>query len=111
MNKLVLARPAAAHKLIADYANLGILNSIGPEEFTPALLAFGAQPRLQIGNYEQQPQTTPNRTDPMIAARRKYEAFIASLQAKRAVNTSAPNELVVNITPGNGVLVNRKKKS
>ena len=29
----------------------------GPENFTPAILAFGAQPKIPIGDYTQAPQT------------------------------------------------------
>lgn len=68
--KLVLDHPAAPLDLIVDYANLAMSHTIGPEGFTPAILAFGAQPRLPIGDYDQQPQTVINRMDLMTTARR-----------------------------------------
>lgn len=41
----------------------------------------------------------------MTTARREYEAIVAGLQAKRAMNTAAPNKVVADIIPGNEVLV------
>lgn len=49
---------------------LAISHTIGPYGFTPVILAFGEQPRLQFENYEQQTQTTVKRVDLMITARR-----------------------------------------
>lgn len=110
VNKLFLDHPAAPLNLIVYYANLAISHTIGPEGFTPAILAFGAQPRLPIGNYDQQPQTSLNQMDLMTTARREYEAIIAGLRAERAIHTSSPNEIVADITPGDEVLVYREKK-
>lgn len=110
VNKLIIDHPAAPLSLIVDYANLAMSHTVGPEGFTPAILAFGAQPRLPLGNYEQQPQSSLNRMDLMTTARREYEAIVSSLRVKRAINTSAPNEEVVDISPGNEVLVYREKK-
>lgn len=87
-----------------------MLHTIGSGGITSAILAFETQPQLPIGNYEQQPQTLLNRIDLTSTARREYEAIIAGLRAKLAMNTSAPNELVANITPDDEVLVCREKK-
>lgn len=110
VNKLILDHPTAPLNLIVDYANLAMSHTVGPEGFTPAILAFGAQPRLPIGNYEQQPQSSLNRMDLMTTARREYEAIVAGLRAKRAMNTATPNEIVADISPGDEVLVYREKK-
>lgn len=51
-SKLIDEHPAAPLGLITDYyANLAMSHTIGPEGFTPAILAFRAQPKLPIGNY------------------------------------------------------------
>lgn len=54
-NKLIVEHSAAPLQLIIDYVNLAMSHTVGPEGFLPAILAFGAQPRLPIENYEQQP--------------------------------------------------------
>ena len=110
VNKLIVDHPAAPLPLIIDYANLAMYHTVGPEGFTPAILAFGAQPRLPIGNYDQLPQTVTNRMDLMNIARREYEAIVAQLRIKRALHTTPPNESTVNFTPRDEVLVYREKK-
>lgn len=85
-------------------------HTIGPEGFTPAILAFGAQPRLPFGNYDQQPQTVTNRMDLMTTAIRKYEAIVSQLRLRRAFNSAPPNEAVYELTPGDEVLVYREKQ-
>lgn len=85
-------------------------HTIGPEGFALANLAFDAQPRLLIGDNSQQPQTKTNRMDLMTCARREYEALVAAFPVKFALNTAPPNEAVVNIHPGDEVLVYREKK-
>lgn len=66
-------------------------HTVEPEGFTPAILAFGAQPRLPIGNYEQQPQTVTNRMDLMQIARHEYESIVAKLRIRRALHSATPN--------------------
>jgi len=108
-NKLILDHPAAPLSLIIDYANLSMSHTIGPDGFTPAILAFGAQPRLPIGNYEQEPQSVVNRMDLMSTARREYESIVGQLRVKRALHTTLPNETVHTATPGDEVLAYREK--
>lgn len=108
--KLILDHPTAPLALILDYANLAMSHSIGPEGFTPAILAFGAQPRLPIGNYSQQPQTAINKMDLMTIARREYESIVSSLLIRRALHAATPNETALNLTPGDEVLVYRENK-
>lgn len=108
-NKLIVDHPSAPLPLIIDYANLAMSHTIGPEGFTPAILAFGAQPRLPIGEYTQQPQTVINRMDLMTTARREYEAIVSQLRIRRVMNTAGPNEAFIEINPGDEVLVYREK--
>ena len=107
-NKLTVDHPSALLHLIVDYANLAMSHTVGPERHTPAILAFGAQPRLPIGQYAQQPQTVINRMDLMSTARREYEAIVAQLRICRAMNTAPPKESVVNVNPGDEILVYRE---
>ena len=109
VNKLIVDHPAAPLPLIIDYANLAMSDTVGPEGFTPAILAFGAQPLLPIGNYDQLPQTVTNRMDLMNTTRREHEAILAQFRIKRALHITPPNESTVNLTPGE-VLVYREKK-
>lgn len=51
-NKLSIDQLLAPHSLIIDYANLAMSHKIRPERFAPAILAFGAQPRLPICGYK-----------------------------------------------------------
>lgn len=46
----------------------------------------------------------------MNTAPREYEAIVARLWAKPAMNTAALNEIVVGITPGSEVLAYGEKK-
>lgn len=54
-NKLFIDHPSAPLNLIIDYANLAMSHTVGPEGFTPAILSFGAQPSLPIGQYDETP--------------------------------------------------------
>lgn len=54
--------------------------TVGSGGFTPSILAFGTQPSLPVGNYEQQPQTVTTRMDLMQIACREYEAIVAKLR-------------------------------
>ena len=94
--------------LIVDYANLAMSHTVGPEGHTPAILALGAQLRLPIGLYTQQPQTVINRMDLMSTARREYESIVAKLRIRRAINTAPPNESVIDVNPGDHILVYRE---
>lgn len=67
--KLMLDHPHAPLSLILDYENLVMSHTTGPEGFTPAILAFDAQPRLPLGNHHQQPQSVVNRMDLVSTAR------------------------------------------
>lgn len=86
-------------------------HTVGPAAFSPAILSFGSQPRLPIGNYEQQPQTSLNCMEVTTTARCKYEAIVAGLRAKCAMSTVTPHEIVAHSTPGDEVLVYREKNA
>lgn len=45
----------------------------------------------------------------MTAARREYEALVAALRIRRAMNTASLNEAALNVPPGDEVLVYREK--
>ena len=98
-NKLIIDHPSALLSLIIDYANLAMSHTIGPEGFTPAILAFGAQPRLPVGNYNQMPQTCVNRMDLMQVARKEYESIVSTLRLRRALHSATPNESFFFIYP------------
>lgn len=65
-----------------------------------AMLEFGAQPRLVIGNYNQQPQTSVNLMDLMSTARRGYEAIVSVIRPCRELHTATPNETAQYLHPG-----------
>ena len=46
----------------------------------------------------------------MSTTRREYEAILAQLHIKRALHTAPPNESIIDLTPGDEVLVYREKK-
>lgn len=96
--------------LIIDYSNLAMSHTIGPEGFNPAILAFGVNPRLSIGNWDQMTQTVANWMHLMSKARREYEAIVSQLRLRRATTYATLNEAVLDITPGNEVLVFREKQ-
>lgn len=81
---------------------------VGLDGYSPAVLALGAQPRLPIVSYSQQPQISYNRTDIVITAEGEYEAIIAALPIKRAINTGSLNEAISNAIPGDIVPVYKK---
>lgn len=85
-------------------------HTIEKEGFTPAILAFGAQPRVPLGKYEQHPQYSLNSIDLMTTARRECEPIVSSLCVKQAVKTSPSNEEVANISPGDEIFVYREEK-
>lgn len=45
----------------------------------------------------------------MTTARREYEAIISQLRIRQAINSVPPNEAIVDLTPGDEVLVYREK--
>lgn len=107
--KLRVEHPNAPLFLILDFTNLAMSHADGPEGVTPTILAFGAQPRLPIWNYEQQPQTVTNRMDLIQIARREYETIVAKLRIRRALHSASPNETALDLTSGAEVLVYREK--
>ena len=109
VQKRITDYPAAPFSLIADYANMAMSHTLGPEGFTAAILAFGTQPRLPIGNYDQHPQTVLNRMDLMTTAKREYEAIAAQLRIRRALHSAFPNDSTATLTPGDEALVYREK--
>lgn len=102
---LILDRAAAPLSLVLNYANLAMSHTIGPEGFTPAILALGAQTRLPIRNHTKQPQTVVNRMDLMTIACREYEAIVYTLGVRHALHTATPNETAQLLTPGDELLV------
>lgn len=68
--RLSFDHQSAPLSLILDYADLAMPHKIGPEVFTPVILAFGAQHKLPIGKYDQMPQTVTNRIDLMTTSSR-----------------------------------------
>lgn len=52
IEKCTIDHPGAPLELVVDYANMAMSHTIGPEGFNPVTSAFGAQPRLPIGQYE-----------------------------------------------------------
>lgn len=107
--KVLLGYPQAPLSLVIDYVNLSMSHTVGPEGFTQSIFAFGAQARLPISNYEQQPQTSTNRMDFMQISRREYEPIVAKLRIRRALHSASPNKTAIDLTPGSEVLVYREK--
>lgn len=99
------------YHLLLRYASNVAHCSFRTEGCTLAIPTFGVQPRLLVGDFEKQHQTSLNCADLLTTVRREYELIVAVPQANWAKNTAAPNEMVADITPGNGVLVKREKKS
>lgn len=85
-------------------------HTVSPEGFKPAIPVFRAQPRVPIGNCEQQPQTVINRMDLMQIARREYELIITKLRIIRPPHSASPNEAALNFNPGAEVLLYREKE-
>lgn len=50
-NKLTVDHLSALLHLNVEYAELAVSNTFGPEGFKTAILAFGAQPLLSVGEY------------------------------------------------------------
>lgn len=56
------------------------------------------------------PQTCTNRIDLMQISRNEYESIVTSLRLRHALHSATPNETVIDLTPGDEVLVYREKK-
>lgn len=110
VKKLILDHPVAPIKLIVDYANPAMSHTFGAKGYTPDIMAFGAQHQLPTGNYEQKPKTSINRMNLMTTAQSEYEAIVAGLRPKSAMNKDNPNEIVADIIPGDEGLAYREKK-
>lgn len=82
--KLRVDHPHAPLSLISDHTSLAMSHKLRPEGCTPAILIFGPQFRLPIGNYEQQSQIITNIMDPMQIARQEYESLVAKLLIRPA---------------------------
>lgn len=104
-NKLIVKHSTALLQLISDHANLDLSHTIKPEEFTPAILAFCAQPCLPIENYERQSQSSVNSMDLMNITRCEFEALVSGRRVKNEINTASPSKVVVDITPEDEVFV------
>lgn len=91
VEKLGVDHPTWPFGVFLDYLNLAVSHAVGLERFTSAILAFGAQPLLPIGNYKQTPQSSVIRMNLMIIARREYEAIVSRLLVKLVWKDSPPN--------------------
>ncbi len=83
---------------------------MGPEDFTPALLAFGAEPRLPIGDLTQVPVTVAQRREVAGIARREYESIVARMRVQKAMSSPASHERFLLVNPGDRVLAYRGKQ-
>lgn len=108
-NELIIDHPSAPLSLIIDYSNLALSQTTGSEGFTPAILTFGAQPSLTVGNNNQMPQTCANIMDLMQVARKEYEAILSTLHLRRALHSATPNDDFFNFYPGDEVWVYSEK--
>ncbi len=70
-------------------------HTMGPEGFTPAILTFGAEPRLPIGDLAQVPVTVAQSIEFAAITRREYESAVARLRVQKAMSSSAPACIVV----------------
>lgn len=85
-------------------------HKIEPEGFTSAMLAFGAKPGLAIGEYNKAPQEVTDRMDLIASPRREYKGIVAPPRVKRTINHESSNEEIIELHPGDEVLVYRDKK-
>lgn len=83
-------------------------HTVDPEDFTLAVIAIGAQPRLSLAEYHQIDQTVNNRMDLMTPTRLEYEAIFAALRVRWAIKTAETNGAVSSASPGDEVLVYRE---
>lgn len=107
-NRLRIDYPHVDMQVLLDYSTMTINNTAGPENFSPALLAFGAQPRLPIGDHHQAPQTVRERFDIAMKARAEYEVIVTRKRLQRASSSFPPNERFLNCIPGDDLLVFRE---
>lgn len=110
VRKLKTDRPSVPLHILVDYANIVISHTMGPEGFTPALLAFGAEPRIPIPNLSQVPVSVNQRMAVAEIARREYENIVAKMRVQKAMSSPTPNERFLMINPGENVLAYREKK-
>ena len=108
--KLANDYPNVFPQVLLDYACMAMNSTIGPENHVPAILAFGAIPRLPIGDYTQAPHSAVERFNLAHMARREYEAIVAELRIKRAVRAASPNERILDVLPGDAIDVYRERK-
>lgn len=109
--KLIVGHLAALLALIMDYLNLAVSHIIRPEGFILSILAFGAQPRHPIGNYDQMPLAVTNWMDLMTTPRREYETILSQLRLRNAIISAPLNETELYIPLGDGVHVYRETQS
>lgn len=83
-------------------------HSVVPEGFTTAILTFGEQRIVPIGENNQLLNTVINPMEVMKTARGEYEAILAGLRVSGAMKTTSPNQLVQEITPRDKVQVYRE---
>ncbi len=80
MQKLRVDCPDLPFDGLVDYANLVMSRTMRPEGFTPAILAFGADPRLPIRDLAQVPMTVAQSMEVAAITRREYESAVARLR-------------------------------
>ena len=83
---------------------------MGPEGFTPAILVFGAHPRLPNGNHTQFPPTVAQRMEIAPIARREYDNIVAKLLIQNAQSTPTTSEIFLAVNPGEKIFAYREKK-
>ncbi len=110
VRKLQVDCPDLRLDILVDYANLVMSHTMGPEGFSPALLAFGAEPRLPIGDITQVPVTVAQRMEVASIARREYESTVARMRVQKAMSSPAPHERFLLVNPGDRVLAYGEKK-
>lgn len=108
-NELFTGHPHAPLSLIIDHANLAVSHTRSPEVFTTAILAFGTQLCLPVGNFYQQPQPVTNRMDLMSIKRTKYAAIVSALRVCKALRSATPKETVRDITSRKEVFIYHEK--
>ena len=84
-----------------DYANMAMSHTLGrPEGRNRAIIAFGAQSRLPIGDYLQQLQTVVQRMDLATVERREMEIINAILRTQTALRSAPANQYIFGLVPG-----------
>lgn len=75
-NKLAVDSSFVPLPHLRNSTNMVLPHTIGSEGFTPAILAFGSQLRLPIGEYLRSPRNVVNRMDLITTARRDSELVV-----------------------------------